>query len=280
LIEFINDLKKTTRNCAKDDVTWFQLDGETKQIEIYRDESIIGLLSENNIIVGKPPASTTETTQPCDRGNLFKASKCRNKSLGDSDVANDVNTLEELKKIFKTHIDKHNGTTIKSKMTSAHVKMATFGLLRIQLALQDTAKPTIIKNSFQQTGVYDVSSGECNIETILNNCTTHIDEPVKQNILNQMNELVHRISVNGELLESDFDELNIEANVEVKGKEKLKDQLVLSRRRAVVLTNMELLNKETNKRNMKISEKAEIKERANKRKAKSLEKKEKKIKSN
>ena len=285
LVEFINDLKISSGGGSNDDnITWFQLDGEMKQIEIYRDPSILQLLLENNIIVGKLPASTTEITQPCDRGNIFKASKTRNKNIGDDDVKKDVHMIDKLNEIFKNHIENHNGSSKNSKMTAAHVKMATLGLLRIQLALEETARPTIIKNSFKDTGVFDVSLGGCNIETILNNCSTDIDEPLRVKIINQMNELAKRITTNGELLETDFDDLDIESNIECQSKKKCKNELVLSRRRSVILTNIELLKSEEGKRNLKLSQITEAQNKSKKRKEKSEEKKElkknKKIKIN
>ena len=41
---------------------------------------------------------------------------------------------------------------------------------------------------------------------------------------------------------TDFDDLDIESNIECQSKKKCKNELVLSRRRSVILTNIELLN--------------------------------------
>jgi hypothetical protein len=62
---------------------WFQLDGEQKQIECYSDEDTLKMLTLNNVIVGKPPASTTSATQPCDVGNCFKGTKTTLRNSGD-----------------------------------------------------------------------------------------------------------------------------------------------------------------------------------------------------
>ena len=63
-----------------------------------------------------------------------------------------------------------------------------------------------------------------------------------------------------------------------------KNELVLSRRRSVILTNIELLKSEEGKRNLKLSQITEAQNKSKKRKEKSEEKKElkknKKIKIN
>jgi hypothetical protein len=243
LTEFIIELKDS-ENLSKDAVTWFQLDGEGKQIEIYKDSTFSKLFSDNNIVVGKPPASTTEITQPCDRGNLFKASKTKLRSISDENVKNDKKLLI-LQNIFKKHIQTFNGSTIKSKMTTAHVKMGTLGLLRVQNALQDVTKKSIVKDSFHLTGIYDKDLLKCNVNTMLKSCKAPIPIDLENNILSNMDELACRIEKNGELFESDFDELDIVSNINLKGKPK--DQLIISRKRSVFLLNTELLNREKEK---------------------------------
>jgi hypothetical protein len=64
----------------------FQLDGEPLQIQCYQENSILEILEESFIIVGKPPASTTEISHTCDRGNVFKASKTALKNISDDMV--------------------------------------------------------------------------------------------------------------------------------------------------------------------------------------------------
>jgi len=74
MIPFINDIKRVYGLDANA-TTWYQLDGEDTQIRCYEDNNILQELENNHIVVGKPSGSTTEITQPCDRGNIFKASK-------------------------------------------------------------------------------------------------------------------------------------------------------------------------------------------------------------
>jgi hypothetical protein len=247
LIEFIQNIKNLN-NLANENAVWLQLDGEKIQIDIYKEKNMTDQLIENNIIVGKPSASTTEITQPCDVGNLFKAAKKRNKSINDSDVKHMTPMIEKLKEMFKQHIQKHNGPTKKSQMTSSHIKMATLGLLRVQLALQDTASPQMVKESFHMAGVFDKTIHKCNLLTMLGNCTTPINNEEETNIINQMDKLIECFRKNGEILENDFDECNIVNNVLKKGKER--NELVMSRRRSVILTNLALIQKENKKHNL------------------------------
>ena len=45
---------------------WFQLEGEPVPMEVYIDPAKLGKRLDLNIVIGTPPASTTEITQPCD----------------------------------------------------------------------------------------------------------------------------------------------------------------------------------------------------------------------
>jgi len=48
------------------------LDGEQVQIDPVFDDDIFKMLTDNNIVIGKPPGSTTAINQPCDAGNCFR----------------------------------------------------------------------------------------------------------------------------------------------------------------------------------------------------------------
>ena len=48
-------------------LTWFQLDGESVQIEVYNDPEMIQKLHDQNIVISKPSAFISEITQPCDK---------------------------------------------------------------------------------------------------------------------------------------------------------------------------------------------------------------------
>jgi hypothetical protein len=105
VIGFISSIKQRSELDEKS-LSWFQLDGESIQIAPFKDEAILQLFNENNIIVGKPPASTTSITQPCDVGPCFIAVKSALKDITDKDVEKLENEKNQLKKIFNQHITK------------------------------------------------------------------------------------------------------------------------------------------------------------------------------
>ena len=74
LIPFIQD-QREVHKLPKETEAWYQLDGERIQIKCYFEYDMVEKLKENNVTVGKPPASTTSITQPLDVGNCFLAAK-------------------------------------------------------------------------------------------------------------------------------------------------------------------------------------------------------------
>jgi hypothetical protein len=68
------------------------------------------------------------------------------------------------------------------RMQKPHVKMAIFGLLRIQLAIQDSVTTSMIQESFHLTGVFDKITQECNALTMLGNCTAKISFEMQTHI--------------------------------------------------------------------------------------------------
>jgi hypothetical protein len=65
----------------EDSLSWLTLDGESTQINPVMKDRIQQLLKENNLIVTKPPGSTSSITQPADVGNSFKSIRSNIKSL-------------------------------------------------------------------------------------------------------------------------------------------------------------------------------------------------------
>jgi hypothetical protein len=237
LIPFVFKIKSTYKI---DDTapTWFQLDGEQTQIECYNTTSLLSSLHEHNIVVGKPPGSTTSTTQPCDAGNCFKGPKTTNKRISDKDVEHNTDMMTSLTEVFNIHITKY-GANNSNSMSIQHKKMGVVGLLRVQLALQMSLRPDMIMDSFKITGIYPLS-----LPQIFNNCTTKMTVADQASVVASMPLLVHQIKRVGEISDKAFDELlpTVATNFP------RKDDLVLNRRRSVLLTNLKLIEKEDNKR--------------------------------
>jgi aromatic ring-opening dioxygenase LigB subunit len=115
--------------------------------------------------------------------------------------------------------------------------MAKFGLLRVQLALQCSMKPHMIKESFQACGIYPYS-----LDKIINNCKVTISK-TQYSIINRcMPELIQIMELKGEISEADFDRLEISKTTDDDGKSI--DLLVLNRRRSVVLTHPKAIERE------------------------------------
>lgn len=207
-----------------------QLDGEEVQIRCYADNDIIEFLKTNNIMVVKPPGSTTEATQPCDTGNCFKAAHTKLNRCKDKHVKNNV-LLTVLESILGMQM-KYTGHAY----TNDHQHSITYGILRVQMAIQSVWTNHIVRDSFERAGVFP-----CDTEQILSQFAFRLTADERRKIDESLPELTNRMKTNGELYESDFDEFGI-----CDGENKSK--YVVSRRRTVILTNEMFIQNEKTKR--------------------------------
>ena len=118
-----------------DAMAWFQLDGEPIQMECFQDPEILDLVHANHSCVGKPAGSTTEITQACDAGAVFKGPKTTNKRINDADVVSNSVMINRLKEVFRNHDAAVTHDTDK-KMSHNINKNAIMDLLRVQMALR------------------------------------------------------------------------------------------------------------------------------------------------
>lgn len=243
LIQFV-EKQKRRNTLPVETLTFFQLDGEAKQIECFKDPLCLEVCNANSIVVGKPPASTTATTQPCDAGNCFKASKGALKKITDEDVKHKTGMLGLIRQQLKAHNSTYSAT---QKLSAAHLTMAAYGCLRVQQALINTVKSNVITDSFNKAGVWDyhLKPPGPNIDTIIANCKPLfggvMSEEDELHIRTAMPNLVTLMRTQGELFESDFDANNVRKNIDTKHD---KDSLVMSRRRMVFLTNPRVIARE------------------------------------
>ena len=87
LIEFINDIKQSQQ--LDDNLfTYFNLDGEDLQINVYKDYEVQSILKENKVVSEKPTGSTTSITQPVDARGFIKPIKGTIKGLKKSTQKN------------------------------------------------------------------------------------------------------------------------------------------------------------------------------------------------
>ena len=96
----------------------------------------------------------------------------------------------------------------------------------------------MIQESFSSCGIFPY-----NLSTILPNCKTKIDLAEEETIKASIDGLVDIMREKGKLFDADFDAFNIRNN-----KKKKKDNLVLNRRRCVLLTSHALCQRELEKK--------------------------------
>jgi hypothetical protein len=227
----IEDRKKVYQ-LADDALTWFQLDGEPIQIEVYKEEDMLEQLGIRGIVIGKPPGSSTEITQPCDMGPCFLASKTTIKSINEDDVMTKSWMVARLEEVYKSH-----EAECHSVMPAHHKKLFTHGLVRVQLALQQSLRPRMIQDSFKMVGVHPFDE-----RVILKNCKTPISQEQESIIMENLPHFAKKIMTDGELFDEDFLKAGIGNATEA-----LKDALVVYRRRSCFLTSKSLIARERKK---------------------------------
>ncbi|KAJ1394479.1 hypothetical protein B484DRAFT_472798, partial [Ochromonadaceae sp. CCMP2298] len=221
---------------------WFQLDGEAAQIAPFlEDIGIQQMLKEHNIVVGKPPASTTEITQALDKGPLFKTSKCKLLTIKESDVDEVMHgwLIKRLRDVYSAHgqnvadAGEEEGEEW-AKIDAKHQKSGILGLVRCHMAVNDTFKPSFIQNSFKLTGIFPLHIG-----VMLSACTGDITPLEELHIVTvALPRLRQLMLTQGQLFEKDFDTCGIRAAL------KNRDGRVVYQRRACILTSIAFLQHE------------------------------------
>jgi transposase-like protein len=238
-------------NAVKDDLklpiytfSCLQLDGEAKQIGVYKDKNILEALKDSNIGIVKSPGSLTHVLQPLDCGNMFKCLKTNARNIKDKwamDLyADKVKNVENILKSYNTERINFfrviNGKKSKLKvMQNGHIKMAAIGITKIHRALQKSANITTIEKSFAKAGIYPFSPTQ-----ILSLCKTKPLTNVNNYIINNLNAFGDQIDKYGELKD---DYMNKCTTIPVTTN---KDHYVVDRRRAVILTHPDYIKRSSN----------------------------------
>lgn len=299
VIPFVNQ-QRDKHMISADVPAYFTLDGEAKQIEVFSEDinNVIQDLDEAKVIVGKPPASTTAITQPCDRGIIFKDLKRKLKKVNEADVTGAIykDRMDELNKIFKAHMtsfpnkqryanddkkpsdesvdeetpedhpSKESSSSDKKKpkehdksFTSTKQLTAKYGLLRVAEVVDGSIEPVEVMKSFSYTGIYPFDIHQIFEEF----CDAQITDQEKLEFIKVFPKLVQRMQTKGELTDEDFDEFNLGMEAP------RKDNLVMYRRRSCILTNINFILREYAKKEAKIVAKAtqQPKKRGRKRKS-------------
>jgi hypothetical protein len=262
---------RSTYELPDDAMAWFQQDGEPMQIKCYEAEAMQTHMSESNIAVGKPPAATTEFTQGCDNGCVFKGPKTRVKRISDDNVEIDLKMKPHLVTSINDAIADHvsrtrtstttvtttvgstttttTTTTTPKSLSSAHKRSILYGLLRIQKAIAASHTRDGVAQGFVNCGIWPF-----NLDTICNNCHNPPSLEVRVIIWQHLYKLARIMEAQGELLGNDLEALGIPVD-DVTGAyatHAARDDLVVCRRRSVILTNAAVIQREKDKTEAKL----------------------------
>ena len=163
LIDFVKK-QRTLWDLDESKQAWFQLDGEPVQLAVFSDIEVRDKLTTAGIIAGKPPASTSAITQPCDAGNIFKQAKQHLKTMARVGAKTDSILLECL----MTHLgEKDHGYDSRLK------RLASLGIIMVKQALirQTSWTPSRIRGYMTKNWVVSMlnrcgSSSGCRSSTM------------------------------------------------------------------------------------------------------------------
>lgn len=222
---------KESRELDEEDLSWFTLDGETKQIMPMMSDIMQNLFAENSIAVAKTPGSTTEGIQPCDQ-EIFETMKGNLKYLKDPAI----NTwLEEVL------IQAFDGYDKKLKLGKfKQTKKAIQGLIDINYVMNKSLNVNSIQKSFRETGMFNTETKTYDVDKMISKFKFDRDDYDMLDIVTKLPRMAKIILEKGELSDAEMTEIGIPETTN-------KDHLVLNRRRTVFITNPNVVIKEQEK---------------------------------
>ena len=231
------------------------LNGEATQVQSLDDKHVREILNYNKIDIGKGPASCSGCCgNALDCGNLFKSIKISLR--GKNGIGDENSTNSELEdEIDKTILENENTKNITADKRYKIYK----GVVQLFYYEMKMLNFSILQKSFEMIGMI----GKNKLERTLSCSPMHknITNTQLQNIKLQYENLKTIFSEKGEIKESDFDMLNILKFEEGGGggpkTSNIKDELVVYRQRAVILTAEETLKRRDDYLNEKKIEKEE-----------------------
>jgi len=238
VVNFMNKLRDLTSSASRGLTSLVIVDGEAMQAGILQSQNVIDNLLNNNITIGKGPASTSGSCgNPVDMGDFFKSQKTLVKHSSDLDIKHQ-GLYERILDAIKTQC-----TLGKlSKMASERKKKAATALIRTVRACDRMNRLTdTIQNGFKLLGLYPY-----NAELTIRRCAIQVEEKDEKNILNAITNLAKLMDANGQVTEADMDNENIPTTKDPKTENSTKDQRPQERQRAIILTHAAAVGRRVN----------------------------------
>jgi hypothetical protein len=219
--------------------SWFLLllDGEHKQIEIFKEKDMQLFLNANCICIGKTSASRTAMEQPCDVGSVFKASKSRFRAekYTSQKYAIPDSFVDQFKTIWKIHCERFKLSGC--KLNADHRQKAMKGIYLLNRCLARSINPDMIMDSFHLTGIIRKSTGTPDAHAMLTRCRTLLDSNDIDQIMVKM-EFLKKKMLNQRVLFDNIDFKGISKAGNMKSRDSFKS---VSQKGFMFLTDPNLL---------------------------------------
>ena len=176
-------------------------DGEDQQIDCFSDDAFFQEVKQANVMTDKPSASTTEITQACDQ-DIFKEGKKENSKITDEDVDTDGLPFKTVSAIVALHQNR-----VKKVMSPSHVRMACYGICRVQISSQNAYTVPRNKKCFKRIGQWPY-----NEKVILSHCTKKLSAVQEKAIFAGIPQLTVLYDKWGTLTTEDFNAAGIPNN--------------------------------------------------------------------
>lgn len=203
------------------------IDGESSQLQPLDLNSVIDVLKQNKIDLGKGPASCSGVCgNALDCGNLFKAAKTRLKRKKGVGQGEELNS-ELIDLIVGLLVNKNHNLTADKRNKIAQ------GVVHLLYHELDVLTIDLVKDGFRRIGMIGPDPIS-KLRKTLSCCPNFVSIPYQQVqlITNKFSELVHRFQAEGELSDQFMDEVGIMQQNNNNNRE----SLVIHRQRAVLLT--------------------------------------------
>ncbi len=201
-------------------------DGEMHVMkEIFTNE-LMTQFTDQEVTIGKLPASCSGILQASDRAKTFMASKKRLHTVVEDDLVVSNPVVEDnLNKAFKQLEDKYEINVPSGKKNGL-----IYGCQAVMRALSDTIKPKVIEDGFRVTGQYPL-----NISVMLDQSYADIDEDMRQTMNTRLERDLRLFREQGYLTEEQYEASGIPTNDDQTGM--LRDQKGMHNQRAMLLTH-------------------------------------------